>query len=128
MNTFYGFLGNLRFFDNFGGVFFTPEFSHFIAFLLLNISGYIVENLNNCGKFGHSPLTLKKFHVNNISAMLHKVYFLFAFYLNQKSTLLLRFLSSERAGREQFHFFPYMQDKSENNHSPFQIKRLMLAQ
>ena len=57
MTGFYDFLKNLRIFDNFpkyfGGIFFTPYFSHFIAFLLLNISGQIVEKFHNCGKFGH---------------------------------------------------------------------------
>ena len=57
MTSFYDFLKNLRIFDNFpkyfGGIFFTPYFSHFIAFLLLNISGQIVEKFHNCGKFGH---------------------------------------------------------------------------
>ena len=57
MTNFDDFFENLRIFDkfpkDFGGVFFTPQFSNFIAFLLLNISGQIVENFHNCGKFGH---------------------------------------------------------------------------
>ena len=57
MTNFDDFLKNLRIFNNFpkdfGGVFFTSQFHHFIAFLLLNISGQIVENFHNCGKFGH---------------------------------------------------------------------------
>ena len=64
MTNFDDFFKNLRIFDNFpkdfGGVFFTPQFSHFIAFLLQNISSQIVENLHNCGDFGHTKHNSRK--------------------------------------------------------------------
>ena len=55
-----GFMKNMRIFNHFirkfWGYIFSPQFSHFIEFLLQNISDQIVEIFHNCGKFGHTTL------------------------------------------------------------------------
>ena len=49
---------NLRIFINFpnylGGIFLTKQFSHLIAFLLIDVYEQIMENVHNCGNFGHT--------------------------------------------------------------------------